>query len=106
MIEASEDLSVFFQASDFGTTATYTPTGGSASSISVIFDKPFSSIPLEGDVDVEGNTPTVLCKSSDVSAAAHGDVLVVDSTTYHVVGVQQDTGSGYQSTTVLVLEEQ
>jgi expansin (peptidoglycan-binding protein) len=59
-----------------------------------------------GEVDIESNTPTALCKTSDVSSVAHGDALVVNSTTYSVVGVQADFGSGYQGTTLLILEEQ
>jgi len=107
MIEVAADLGVFFNSDDFGASATYTPDGGSASTITVLFDKPFNSIPMDsGDVDVESNTPTCLCQTTDVSAAAHGDVIVISSTTYHVVGVQADSGSGYQGTTLLVLEEQ
>jgi hypothetical protein len=107
MIEVADDLNVFFNSEDFGTSATYTPDGGSASTISVLFDMPFNSVPMEtGEVDVESNTPTALCKTSDVSSAAHGDVIVISSTTYHIVGVQADSGSGYQGTTLLVLEKQ
>jgi hypothetical protein len=107
MIEVANDLNVFFNSEDFGASATYTPSGGSASTITVLFDKPFNSIPLDtGEVDIESNTPTALCKTSDVSSAGHGDVIVISSTTYHIVGVQADSGSGYQGTTLLVLEKQ
>jgi len=107
MIEVAADLGVFFNSDDFGTSATYTPDGGSASTITVLFDKPFNSVPMDsGEVDIESNTPTALCQTTDVSAAAHGDVIVISSNTYHVVGVQADSGSGYQGTTLLVLEEQ
>ena len=107
MIEVAADLGVFFNSDDFGASATYTPDGGSASTITVLFDKPFNSVPMDtGEVDIESNTPTALCQTTDVSAAAHGDVIVISSTTYHVVGVQADSGSGYQGTTLLVLEEQ
>ena len=107
MIEVADDLNVFFNSEDFGASATYTPNGGSASTITVLFDKPFNSVPLDtGDVDIESNTPTVLCESSDVASVSHGDALVVNSTTYSVVGVQADFGSGYQGTTLLILEEQ
>ena len=106
-IESADDLSDFFLTDDFGVAATYTAAGESAATINVLFDAPFNSIPLDsGDVDVESNTPTALCQTTDVSAAAHGDVIVISSTTYHVVGVQADSGSGYQGTTLLVLEEQ
>tara|TARA_Y100000310_G_scaffold63046_1_gene58337 strand:- start:1309 stop:1635 length:327 start_codon:yes stop_codon:yes gene_type:complete len=106
-VESASDLADFFNTSDFGVAATYTPSGGSASTINVIFDKPFSSVPLDtGEQDVESNTPTALCISSDVSSVAHGDALVVSATTYSVVGVQKSAGSGFQDSTLLILEEQ
>jgi len=106
-IETATDLGDFFKTDDFAVAATYTAAGESAATINVLFDKPFNSVPMDsGDVDVESNTPTCLCQTTDVSAAAHGDVIVISSTTYHVVGVQADSGSGYQGTTLLVLEEQ
>ena len=106
-IETATDLGDFFKTADFAVAATYTATGESGATINVLFDVPFDSVPLDtGEVNVESNTPTALCQTTDVSAAAHGDVIVISSTTYHVVGVQADSGSGYQGTTLLVLEEQ
>lgn len=106
-IETATDLGDFFKTADFAVAATYTATGEDAATINVLFDAPFNSVPLDtGERDIESNTPTALCQTSDVSAAAHGDVIVINSTTYHVVGVQADSGSGYQGTTLLVLEEQ
>ena len=105
-VESASDLSDFFLTDDFGIAATYTPDGGSASTINVLFDNPFNSVPLDGERDVESNTPTALAVSSDVSSVAHGDVIVINSITYHIVGVQKDSGSGYQGTTLLVLEKQ
>jgi len=106
-IETATDLGDFFKTDDFAVEATYTAAGESAATINVLFDVPFDSVPLDtGEVNVESNTPTCLCQTTDVSAAAHGDVIVISSTTYHVVGVQADSGSGYQGTTLLVLEEQ
>ena len=106
-IETATDLGDFFKTADFAVAATDTATGEDAATINVLFDVPFDSVPLDtGEVNVESNTPTALCQTSDVSAAAHGDVIVISSNTYHVVGVQADSGSGYQGTTLLVLEEQ
>ena len=87
-IESSTELDLFFNMDEFALSATYTAAGESAATIPVLFDKPFNSVFLDTcEMDVEGNTPTCLCKSSDVSAAAHGDVIVISGTTYHVVGV-------------------
>ena len=106
-IESADDLSDFFLTDDFGVAATYTAAGESAATINVLFDAPFNSIPLDtGERDIESNTPICLCQTTDVSAAAHGDVIVISSTTYHEVGVQAASGSGFQGTTLLVLEEQ
>ena len=106
-IESADDLSDFFLTDDFGVAASYTPDGGSASTVNVLFDNPFNSVPLDtGERDVESNTPTALAISSDVASGAHGDAIVISGTTYAIVGVQKDSGSGYQGTTLLVLEEQ
>ena len=106
-IESADDLSDFFLTDDFGVAASYTPDGGSASTVNVLFDNPFNSVPLDtGERDVESNTPTALAISSDVSSVAHGDAIVISGVTYAIVGVQKDSGSGYQGTTLLVLEEQ
>jgi hypothetical protein len=106
-IESADDLSDFFLTDDFGVAASYTPDGGSASTVNVLFDNPFNSVPLDtGERDVESNTPTALAISSDVASVAHGDAIVISGITYSIVGVQKDSGSGYQGTTLLVLEEQ
>ena len=105
-IESADDLSDFFLTDDFGVAATYTAAGESAATINVLFDDPFSSVPLAGERDVESNTPTALAISSDVSSVAHGDAIVISGVTYAIVGVQKDSGSGYQGTTLLVLETQ
>jgi hypothetical protein len=106
-IESADDLSDFFLTDDFGVAASYTPDGGSASTVNVLFDNPFNSVPLDtGELDVETNTPTALAISSDVASVAHGDAIVISGITYSIVGVQKDSGSGYQGTTLLVLEQQ
>ena len=100
-VESSDDRADFLNTSDFGLAGTYTPNGGSASTVNGIFDKPSSSIPLDtGEVDVDSNTPTFLCETSDVASAASGDTLTVSSVGYTVIGVQEDG----QGMTNLVLE--
>ena len=100
-IESASDRADLINTADFGSAATYTPSGGSGSTVNGIFDKPFSSVPLDsGEVDVESNTPSFLCQTTEVSSAAKGDALTVDSVGYTVVGVQAD-GQGF---TQLILE--
>ena len=105
--DASTDFSAFFDTNEFAETASYTPFGGSASSISVIFDKPFQAVSLEtGQVDLEDIKPTVYVKTTDVSSVAHGDQLVINSVTYQVIGIESQGQSGGQSLTILYLEDQ
>lgn len=105
--ESSTDFSAFFDTNEFAETASYTPFGGSASSISVIFDKPFQAVSLEtGQVDLEDIKPTVYVKTTDVSSVAHGDQLVINSVTYQVIGIESQGQSGGQSLTILYLEDQ
>jgi hypothetical protein len=100
-VESSDDRADFLNTSDFGLAGTYTPDGGSASTVNGIFDKPSSTIPLDtGEVDVDSNTPTFVCETSDVASAASGDTLTVSSVGYTVIGVQEDG----QGMTNLVLE--
>lgn len=93
----TEDLSGFFDTGDFADAGTYTHVGASPATVNGIFDSYFVD-PL----GIEGNSPRFICASSDVSSVAHGDSLVVDSVTYHVVGVEPD-GTGV---VVLKLQEQ
>ena len=105
--ESSTDFSNFFDTDEFAETATYTPDGGSSSTISVIFDKPFQDVSLDtGNVDVEDIKPTAYAKSSDVASVAHGDALTVDSTSFLIVGIETQAQSGGQGMTILYLEDQ
>lgn len=85
-MDLTADLTIFF--ADFGVAATYTPAGGAAASITVLFDNAF--VAAEG---VESLGPAATCKASDVANARHGDTLVIDSTTYNIIGIHPD-GAG------------
>jgi len=95
---------VFFKsgASEFETDATYTPVGGSAKTVTGIYDD--ESIEDSGEVEVgeRASQSTFDCKTSDVPNAAHDDTLTVGSQAHKVVGVDKD-GTGV---TTLVLEKQ
>jgi hypothetical protein len=101
-VETATELAVFFETNDFAVTATYTPFGGSASSVSGIFDKEYLELDSGGSVAFAINQPRFVCATSFVANAAEGDSLAVSGKTYKVVVVQDD-GTG---TTTLVLEEQ
>lgn len=99
-IEGDTERAVFFSTDDFGSAATFTPSGGSASTINGIFDKDYALAAIGDGVGVGSNDPRFICRTSDVSSAANGDALVVNSVTYTVRNVEDD-GTGV---TTLVLE--
>tara|TARA_S200002703_G_C3794278_1_gene245195 strand:+ start:2141 stop:2452 length:312 start_codon:yes stop_codon:yes gene_type:complete len=101
-VETDTERAVFFSSDDFGVTATYTPSGGAAASITGIFDDEFEPIEAGGFVPVASTAPIFHCKTSDVSAAAEGDALTVNSTSY-IIRVVMNDGTG---TTMLQLEKQ
>lgn len=101
-VETDTERSIFFNSSEFASSASYTPVGGSASTISGIFDDEHQSIDAGGLVTVSSSSPVFQTLTSSVPSAAEGDTLVVSSTTYKVRVVMPD-GTG---TTMLQLEKQ
>ena len=73
---ALEDLAEFFDVDEHAQAASYTPSGGSASSITVIFRNEFY---LEdgGTVGVETTQPVITVQTSKVPGIAHGDVIAI-----------------------------
>jgi hypothetical protein len=88
--------SVFMNTDEFADSATYTH-GATVATIKGIFDDTFQVV--EG---VESSGPSFLCATADVSAAAHGDTIVVSGATYYIRGIQPD-GTG---TTLLILSKE
>ncbi len=101
-VETADDRAIFVGTDDFGVAATYTPSGGSGVSINGIFDNDFIEIDAGGGVGVAMQQPRFHCRTADVSSAAEGDALVVDSVNY-IIRIVQDDGTGM---TMLVLEKQ
>ena len=99
-IEGDTERAVFFDTSDFGLSGTFTPSGGSSSTISGLFDSDYQLADLGGGVGVASADPRFVCRTVDVASAASGDALVVSSTTYTIRTVEDD-GTGV---TTLVLE--
>ena len=100
-VETATELAIFFDADDFGVAASYTPQGGSAVTINGIFDNEFFEVAAGGEVAVAMEQPRFACRTSDVSSAAEGDSITINSINYTIRVVQSD-GTGV---TVLVLEE-
>ena len=100
-VESLDDLAVFLSVDDFGVAATYTPTGGSASTVNGIFDNDIIEVDAGGNVPMAVRQPRFLCRTNDVSDAVEGDALVVNATNYMIRVVDHD-GTGM---TVLALEK-
>ncbi len=90
----AENLAPFFNTADFGTAATL-----NGAAVNGIFDNDYYE--ALGNT-VEGSSPVFRLATSDASAVAHGQSLVIASTTYKVRGVEPD-GTGV---TLLRLEKQ
>jgi 20S proteasome alpha/beta subunit len=85
----TEDFTVFTDPTGSGTTVTYTPVGGVASSVNGIFDAEY-----EEALGMEGSAPVFACAAADVPNARHGDELRIDGVDYVVRGVRPD-GTGW-----------
>mgnify|MGYP001588700780 CR=1 FL=1 len=99
---ALEELAEFFEVDEHGTAANYTPSSGSASSITVIFRHDYYLEDVGNIVGVETQQAVITVQTSKVPGIAHGDLIEIDSTNYNVVGVRPD-GTGISE---IVLEAQ
>lgn len=100
-VESTADLLDFFELDDFADTATYTPVGGSASTVLGIFDNPQASRNATDMMDITIPAPQFVCRTTDVPNAADGDTIVIRATTYLVRVVLTD-GTGVST---LLLEK-
>ena len=98
--ETVDDRAIFFSVDDFGEAVTYTPQGGDAAVINVIFDTEFVEVNAGGSVGFAQNQAVILFRTSDVSAAAEGDAFTISGADY-TARVIQDDGTG---TTTIILE--
>ena len=97
----NENINAFFDTDDFAVAATFTPDGGSPSTVNGIFDDEYFD-EVGGSVGIEGSQPRFTCKLDDLAAVEQGDALTVSGVAYEIVNVQKD-GTGI---VVLVLQEQ
>ena len=100
-LETASDLASYFDPNTLGEAVTYTPAGGSGSSINAIFNNEYVLIP-DGEVGVNATQPVVTCVSSDVSGIAIDDTFLINSVTYKAKVIRPD-GTGV---TEIQLEEQ
>lgn len=78
---------------DFGETMSYTPSGGTATDITAIFDNAYQAVDAGGTIAFAVSQPKIMCRTSDVSSAQEGDSIVYNSTTYTMTIVMDD-GTG------------
>ena len=102
-VESATDRAVFVNADEFGLTASYTPTGGSASDIDGIFDNGYLATSVGGEsVGIQNAVAAFTCRSADLpGGAADGDAIEISGTAYIVRQIEPD-GQGMSR---LVLEK-
>lgn len=100
-VETATERAIFFDTGDFGDAASYTPAGGSATTVNGIFDHAAAEADAGGSVSVIVEQPRFVCATSSLPSAAEGDAIVIKTISY-VVRVVFDDGTG---TTELFLEK-
>jgi hypothetical protein len=89
-----EDFNTAFFDGSFDEAAVYTPAGGQARTVQVIFDNEYQAAQFpDANAQVESSGPRATCREADVAGIAHGDTLQIRSTTYSVAEVHPD-GTG------------
>lgn len=99
-INAAMARATVLMIDSIGVAATYTPAGGSAAAIMVLFEKEYREIDLISGT-VSSASPAAHCKSADVAAAKKGDALIVAGVSHTVSAVLPD-GTGL---TTLVMKK-
>ena len=100
-VETATERAIFFNTNDFGDAASYTPQGGSATTINGIFDDEDFEVDGGGTIGISIQQPRFLCQTSDVSSAREGDAITIKSVAY-TIRIVRDEGTGV---TTLVLEQ-
>ena len=88
----TENLKYFIDTNIFAHAATYTPSGGSATTVNGIFDNEFYSSDI-AENGVEGTQPRLTCASADIAGVSSGATFVISGTTYDFVREEPD-GTG------------
>jgi len=82
--------------------ATYTPYGGSASTIYIHFTKGYQEVATPDGGVMNAYMITARCQSSDISDVVNRSTLLIDSTTYYVIDINKEFEEGE---TLLILSE-
>mgnify|MGYP001482039204 CR=1 FL=1 len=96
------DLSSLFSTITPGSyNSTYTPSGGSASSVVILMDQEEAEQPELDEISVISMAPPIRAHSSDVSGISNGDAFTINSKDYTILEFFDD-GAG---STHIKLEE-
>jgi hypothetical protein len=99
-VESADDRAAML--ADFGVSITYTVQGGSAATITGIFDNQYVEVDSGGEVGFAVQQPRLTVRTADVPNCTEGDTFVVNSVTY-LSRIVQDDGTGI---TLIALEKQ
>lgn len=99
---AWEDLSAFFDADEFATTAVITRGVDPVAEVLGVFDDP-NEVASLGDFEMDHPTPRFLCPESAVVGVRSGDVATIEGRDFDVVDAPQRDGTGLAT---LVLAKQ
>jgi hypothetical protein len=98
MVETADDRA--FLLADFGVPAIFTPNGGTATTITVIFDNEFIPVDTGASVSFAMQQPKVMARTADLPGVAEGDTLSVGGVVY-IIRIVMSDGTGM---TELMLE--
>lgn len=83
-IPFADDLAAILNVNEFAVAVTYTPSGGSATTINVIFDNETVPVDTGGFVPVHEEQPRVTCRTQDVLNIGEGDAFTISGVSYTV----------------------
>lgn len=72
----------------------FTPSGGQARPVRVIFDSPYQAAQFaQAETEIEASGPRATCREAEVAGVAHGDTVQIRGVTYSVAEIHPD-GTG------------
>jgi|DEB0MinimDraft_3_1074331.scaffolds.fasta_scaffold50375_3 hypothetical protein len=98
-VETADDRAYMLNIDDWGVAATYTPAGGSPSTVNGIFDNDIVEVDAGGGVPMAVRQPRFVCREADISSAADGDAITISAVNYTIRVVDHD-GTGMTTLTL------
>lgn len=80
----ASDLAAIMNVEEFAVAVVYTPSGGSATTINVIFDNETIPVDTGGFVPVHEERPRVTCRTQDVQSIGEGDSFTISGVSFTV----------------------